>query len=63
MLEHDGWDTNAAGTLMLHGIEVTLGLLAIDEGGADETSNALNQMRFFARVGATLSQSRTWLGF
>lgn len=63
MLEHDGWDTNAAGTLSLYGIEVTLGLLAIDEAGADENSNALNQMRFFGRIAATLNQSRAWLGF
>ena len=62
MIEHDGWDTNAAGTLMLHGIEVTLGLLAIDEGSAEANSNAVNQMRFFARVGASLNQSRAWLG-
>jgi hypothetical protein len=61
-LEHDGWDTNAAGTLVLHGVEVTLGVLAIDEGGAEANSSALNQMRFFARVGAGLNQSKAWLG-
>ena len=61
-LEHDGWDTNAAGTLLLHSVEVTLGVLAIDEGGAEPNSSALNQMRFFARVGAGLNQSKAWLG-
>ena len=61
-LEHDGWDTNAAGTLLLHGVEVTLGVLAIDEGGAEANSTPANQMRFFARVGAGLNQSKSWLG-
>ena len=61
-LELDGWDTNAAGTLLLHSVEVTLGVLAIDEGGAEPNSSALNQMRFFARVGAGLNQSKAWLG-
>jgi hypothetical protein len=62
MLDHDGWDTNVAGTVFLYGVEVTAGLLAIDEGGAETNSHALNQMRFFARIAASLNQSREWLG-
>ncbi len=61
-LEHDGWDTNTAATLLWRGVGVTLGVLALDEGGADETSNALNQTRLFLRITASLRQSREWLG-
>lgn len=63
ILEHDGWDTNAAGTVLFGGLDFTLGLLAIDEGSAEPDSGSLNQMRFFARVGASLDRTRAWLGF
>ncbi len=61
-LEHDSWDTNAGVTLLWRGIGVTLGVLGLDEGSADQTSNALNQTRLFLRIGASLRQSREWLG-
>ncbi len=61
-LEHDGWDTNAAATLLWRGLGVTLGVLGLDEGTADPTSNALNQTRLFLRIGASLRQSREWFG-
>ncbi len=61
-LEHDGWDSNAAATLLWRGVGVTFGVLGLDEGAADQTSNALNQARLFLRIGASLRQSREWLG-
>ncbi len=61
-LEHDGWDTHAATSLLWRGLVLTIGVLGIDEGSADLDSNALNQTRVFLRFGASLRQSREWLG-
>lgn len=63
ILEHDGWDFNAGATLAYRGVEVTAGALAIDEGIADETSNAINQVRFFLKTGVSFLPLRSWLRF
>lgn len=63
ILEHDGWDFNAGATLAYRGIEVTAGALAIDEGVAYETSNAVNQVRFFMKTGVSFLPLRSWLRF
>ncbi|UCF19216.1 MAG: hypothetical protein JSU87_15015 [Gemmatimonadota bacterium] len=63
ILEHDAWDLNLAGAVNLRGFELAVGVLAVEEGGAEEgDSFPLNQARPYLRVGGGVQDLRALFG-